>query len=344
MRKEAINTLSEGINYDLAALAVPSNTLTDCVNGSFITFNGDELALQNDAGNTKILVPGTSNQYVHLTSGFNPLGIKEYGGVLYIVSAKLPTSLGEWVNKSYNEGDIVYKIFGDQKIYFKKKITGNHPIPDNTNNFWYLIGPEKEFNNQEGLVEFGSYPSPKMSSHQEWIGDDVDYITSDFGSSDTIQWVLTGISFCEIGTNGKNTGQSMVEYKEMYNPDNTIWRPTGRKKFEKTLDLEWCPIPTQVIGVSVSKTEYNVGEETIIPFVKSINKIETPIKEGTNYLFFSIPKDRNVIFKNSLDQDVSSKFIKVGTDDRPEYVTNDIYRKIDGFNTSISTDFTLIIS
>ena len=91
MRKEAINTFQEGLNYDLNPITTPNNVLTDCVNGTFITFNGDELALQNDAGNTKILIPGTTNDYVKLSSGFYPLGIKEYGGVLYIVSgSKVP--------------------------------------------------------------------------------------------------------------------------------------------------------------------------------------------------------------------------------------------------------------
>ena len=38
-------------------MTTPNNVLTDCINGTFVTFNGDELALQNDAGNTKIQIP-----------------------------------------------------------------------------------------------------------------------------------------------------------------------------------------------------------------------------------------------------------------------------------------------
>jgi hypothetical protein len=56
MQKEATNTFSEGLNFDLNPLTTPNNVLTDCVNGTFITFNGDEMSLQNDAGNTKISV------------------------------------------------------------------------------------------------------------------------------------------------------------------------------------------------------------------------------------------------------------------------------------------------
>jgi len=54
MIKESVNTFNEGVNYDLNPIVTPKNMLTDCVNGTFITFNGDELALQNDAGNTII--------------------------------------------------------------------------------------------------------------------------------------------------------------------------------------------------------------------------------------------------------------------------------------------------
>ena len=93
MKKESVNTFSDGLNYDLNPLSTPNTLLTDNVNGTFITFNGDELALQNDAGNTTIkynqgTIEDPDWKAVSLSPGFNPLGIKEYGGVLYIVSGK----------------------------------------------------------------------------------------------------------------------------------------------------------------------------------------------------------------------------------------------------------------
>lgn len=86
MNKDTSNVFSGGLNKDLNPIVTPNEILTDNVNGSFITFNGDEMSLQNDAGNTKILVPN-KNEYVKLKEGYTPLGIKEYGGVLYIVSS-----------------------------------------------------------------------------------------------------------------------------------------------------------------------------------------------------------------------------------------------------------------
>jgi hypothetical protein len=131
MRKEAVNTFSKGVNMDLNPITTPADVLSDCVNGTFITFNGDEMALQNDAGNTKInsqytstgFITGTPyiknqivsfngsyyianssftsssnpnvdttnwtniNTYVKLKEGYYPIGLKEFGGVLYIVSS-----------------------------------------------------------------------------------------------------------------------------------------------------------------------------------------------------------------------------------------------------------------
>lgn len=86
MKKETVNLFNKGLNYDLNPLTTPNDVLTDCVNGTFVTFNGDELILQNDAGNTKILIPNTG-EYVKLSEGFHPIGVKEYGGILYIVSS-----------------------------------------------------------------------------------------------------------------------------------------------------------------------------------------------------------------------------------------------------------------
>jgi len=56
MRQEQVNTFNGGLVYDLNPLVTPNSVLTDAVNGTFITFNGNELSLQNDAGNTVINV------------------------------------------------------------------------------------------------------------------------------------------------------------------------------------------------------------------------------------------------------------------------------------------------
>lgn len=175
MKQEAINSFNGGLNTDLNPLTTPNNVLTDCVNGTFLTFNGDELSLQNDAGNTTIDYNGSP---VTLSNGFYPIGIKEYGGVLYIVSGKKPTDTSVlWVNgNSYSLNQIVRYGLNGEMIYYKSKISNNnHPLPYNSDEYWLIIGTLEDYNNFYGQVEFGSYPSPEFSGSTSLAGKILNY-------------------------------------------------------------------------------------------------------------------------------------------------------------------------
>lgn len=86
MKQTATNQFQDGLNKDLHPIVTPNSVLTDNLNGTFITYNGNEFCLQNDRGNT---LKAT------LSEGFVPIGIKEHNGVLYIVSYKEKTKEGE---------------------------------------------------------------------------------------------------------------------------------------------------------------------------------------------------------------------------------------------------------
>ena len=77
-RTAQVNTFTGGINTDLHPLLQPNDTLTDCVNGTLITYNGNENMLQNDMGNYDL-------KNAKLPPGYIPMGMKEHQGVLYIV-------------------------------------------------------------------------------------------------------------------------------------------------------------------------------------------------------------------------------------------------------------------
>jgi len=79
----ATNTFQDGLIMDSHPLATPNNVLTNCLNGTLITYNGNELLLQNDVGNSKI---PDGESHVKLKDGFIPIGLKEFGGILYIFS------------------------------------------------------------------------------------------------------------------------------------------------------------------------------------------------------------------------------------------------------------------
>lgn len=78
-KSEASNVFNEGMIMDLNPLVTPNNVLTNCLNGTITTFNGNENVLQNDMGNGRV-------ETAFLPEGYVPLGTAELGGIIYIVS------------------------------------------------------------------------------------------------------------------------------------------------------------------------------------------------------------------------------------------------------------------
>lgn len=77
--EQAVNTFQKGINKDLNPMTIGNESLTDALNATLLTKNGNEAILQNDMGNRRV-----DNAY--LPSGYTPVGIKEHGGIIYIAS------------------------------------------------------------------------------------------------------------------------------------------------------------------------------------------------------------------------------------------------------------------
>lgn len=77
--EQATNQFTQGLQMDTHPMVQGNNTLTDCLNGTLVTMNGNEVVLQNDMGNRKI-----DNAF--LPSGYEPVGIKEYGGIIYVAA------------------------------------------------------------------------------------------------------------------------------------------------------------------------------------------------------------------------------------------------------------------
>ena len=78
-RQEIPSTFGDGLMMDLNPINTPKSVLTDCLNGTYITYNGNEFVLQNDMGNYKL-------KNCKLPTNFIPVGVKGYGDILYIVS------------------------------------------------------------------------------------------------------------------------------------------------------------------------------------------------------------------------------------------------------------------
>ena len=78
-KKQTTNTFAGGLYKDFHPLTVPNTVLTDALNATYITMNGNETILQNDMGNGRV-------ESAFLPNGYVPVGMKEYGGIIYVAS------------------------------------------------------------------------------------------------------------------------------------------------------------------------------------------------------------------------------------------------------------------
>ena len=84
--KTSLNQFDKGINSDCNEyIAQQNHSLTNALNATFLSTVGEIGAIQNDMGN--IQIPGyEEKEKVKLSKGFQPIGIKEYNGIIYIAS------------------------------------------------------------------------------------------------------------------------------------------------------------------------------------------------------------------------------------------------------------------
>ena len=71
--------VSKGMVQDFNPLLMGNDMLSNNLNGTFYTYNGNEGMLQNDMGNGRV-------ETAYLPEGYVPLGTAELGGIIYIVS------------------------------------------------------------------------------------------------------------------------------------------------------------------------------------------------------------------------------------------------------------------
>jgi hypothetical protein len=77
--KKTKNTFQKGLLMDFSPENTGNEVLTHALNAPLLTFNGNELSLQNDMGNGRV-------ETAYLPDGYIPVGTCEYGGIIYIVS------------------------------------------------------------------------------------------------------------------------------------------------------------------------------------------------------------------------------------------------------------------
>lgn len=109
--EQTVNQFTKGLQMDTNPMIQGSDTLTDALNATLVTMNGNEVILQNDMGNRRV-----DNAF--LPPGYEPVGMKEYGGVIYVASYNPVTHRSQIGSFPSPE----------------RKIDVNNPSPDQANN------------------------------------------------------------------------------------------------------------------------------------------------------------------------------------------------------------------
>lgn len=78
-KMRAKNSFGEGLIMDFAPDNTSATVLTNALNATFLTQNGNEMSLQNDMGNARV-------ESAFLPEGYVPVGTCEFGDIIYIVS------------------------------------------------------------------------------------------------------------------------------------------------------------------------------------------------------------------------------------------------------------------
>lgn len=136
-KKATVNGFTEGLSMDLNALTDTKETLIDALNATLVTGNGNEMILQNDDGNVKIKYKDSNDsiQYAQLGDDHIPIGITEYGGIIYIVSLVYTNnrvqygeigcfpSPSNWKANKEEPNSLIYKYspLGNATINYKKQ-------------------------------------------------------------------------------------------------------------------------------------------------------------------------------------------------------------------------------
>ena len=104
----AKSTFGEGLLMDLAPDNTQATCLSNALNATLVTMNGNELSLQNDMGNGRV-------ETAYLPEGYVPVGTCEFGDIIYIVSYNPLTNKSQIGCFPSPERNISSEEMGDQE-------------------------------------------------------------------------------------------------------------------------------------------------------------------------------------------------------------------------------------
>lgn len=228
--EQATNTFNKGLQLDTHPIVQGNDTLSDCLNGTLITMNGNEVVLQNDMGNRRV-----DNAY--LPAGYEPVGIKEYGGIIYVAAYNPITNMSQ---------------------------IGSFPSPERKFGI--------EYEDLGGQIQFSNLRESVVSSDQYWK----EYVDNRPNSKETIKYLkqdsilIPLTSDTSLHPGDKFTVYSSYILNNEYNPqitnlNNIIGdKVTSPKNKLYTLQLGILNSQNQFVDVTESLERWNTSNGTIL--------------------------------------------------------------------------------
>ncbi len=177
MQEVTSNMFATGLSTDLHPLTMPTTGMTDALNATCRTYNGNELLLQNDMGNT-LIQDSTTGNIMGLNDGFVPVGMKEYGGILYIASYNPKTKISELgtipspvVNYTYRTDpyEINTDIYTTSSYAINDVISKTTPTDFTTSDWYkktsYVICKDHRFQVGEQFIVGMNVSNPKVKRY-----------------------------------------------------------------------------------------------------------------------------------------------------------------------------------
>lgn len=293
------NTFSGGLVMDLAPDTTPNTVLTSALNATLVTFNGNEMQLQNDMGNGRV-------ETARLPEGYIPIGTCEFGDIIYIVSYNpltnksqigcfpspernisseevgsagqtLKSSDFQEIIKDASNNDIPT---GKLKTNSVKKIIYNNKL--NPGDKFIIYDKNAEIYNEPNISDIGN-TSHVYGSFPKWLKIHVVAI-EDSGKinylDSTLKWYKDYFIAASKKTNADPSGADIPDidsYRNLLSSGYSVFQSKISGKLALLIELE------KIIGFSCTHTIYStVWNFDKIKFEKNNNNITTKIDGKAN--------------------------------------------------------------
>lgn len=214
------NTFEGGLILDSNIATTPKNVLSNALNATISTFNGNEQILQNDMGNVRIPyhLDNGETSYACLTETFVPIGLKVFGNIMYIISYSKERGLGEvgcfpspdWDAK---KGKLIYKysplkigitengsLYDLRSEYFNFDL--NHPVE---------VLAEDSYDGSVNLIFTDNKNNPKL-------------INTGFQARENGEYYIID----RIGDDSVHTNRYRLDDKTLFNLQTSLYRDSHK--------------------------------------------------------------------------------------------------------------------